>query len=107
MTATTERLEAAWNEDPGLAPWLSTVDHSVPGLAAAQGALFDRLATVRPSSWSYQLLSPDVQLTPAQLETIRKLAKEIAQEPVPREAAKASIDFRRTLSALRRFMAAL
>ena len=38
--------------------WLSTADHAVPGLAAAQGALFDRLATVQPSSWNYALLSP-------------------------------------------------
>jgi hypothetical protein len=50
--------------------WLSTVDHSVPGLAAAQGALFDRLDSVRPSSWNYQLLSPDVQLTSAERATL-------------------------------------
>ena len=46
--------------------WLSTVDRAVPGLFAAQGALFDRLATVRPSSWNYELLAPDVRLTAAQ-----------------------------------------
>jgi hypothetical protein len=46
--------------------WLSTVDHATPGLAAAQGTLFDRLATVHPSSWDYELLPPDVQLDAAQ-----------------------------------------
>jgi hypothetical protein len=46
--------------------WLSTVDRAVPGLADAQGALFDRLTTVRPSTWRYDLLAPDVELTPAE-----------------------------------------
>jgi hypothetical protein len=50
--------------------WLSTVDHSVPGLAAAQGELFERLDTVHPSSWTYELLSPDVRLTDAQRATL-------------------------------------
>jgi len=42
-----------------------------------------------------------LQLTPAQLETVRKFAKETAPESSPRDAAQASADFRRTLSALR------
>jgi hypothetical protein len=46
--------------------WLSTVDHAMPGFAAAQAELFDRLNTVRPSSWHYDLLAPDAQLTDAQ-----------------------------------------
>jgi hypothetical protein len=46
--------------------WLATVDPAVPGLAAAQGELFDRLATVRPSSWRYELLTPDAALTDAE-----------------------------------------
>ena len=58
------RARAVAERDRGA--WLSTVDRNVPGLAALQVALFDRLATVRPSSWNYDLLPPDVQLTAAQ-----------------------------------------
>jgi hypothetical protein len=42
-----------------------------------------------------------LQLSPAQLETLRKFAKDAATEPASREAGKASADFRRTLTALR------
>ncbi len=48
------------------AAWLATVDAAVPGLAAAQGQLFDRLAVVRPSTWRYQLLERDRALTAAE-----------------------------------------
>jgi hypothetical protein len=41
------------------------------------------------------------RLTPAQLETLRKLAKETAPEPSERETAKASPAFRDTVTALR------
>ncbi len=41
------------------------------------------------------------QLSGAQLETLRKFAKETSQEVSPREKVKASADFQRTLSALR------
>jgi hypothetical protein len=48
------------------AAWLSTVDPRVPGLAAAQGEVFDRLRVVEPTSWRYELLAADVPLSAAQ-----------------------------------------
>ncbi|HYY10446.1 MAG TPA: DUF4157 domain-containing protein [Kineosporiaceae bacterium] len=41
------------------AGWLSTLDSRVPGLVAAQGEVFARIALVRPVSWRYQVLSAD------------------------------------------------
>jgi hypothetical protein len=52
--------------DGDRAAWLSTVDSRLPGLVAAQGEVFDRLAVVRPTSWRYELLAADVSLPATQ-----------------------------------------
>jgi hypothetical protein len=73
------------------------------GLGAADGLGYDEEVSLNDLSMEVAALQTfyQLQLTPAQLEALRKFAKETAAESSAREPAKASADFRRTLTALR------
>jgi hypothetical protein len=52
------------------AAWLATIDSSVAGLRQRQAELFDRLAQLRPSSWTYSVLPPDAALPGARRQAL-------------------------------------
>lgn len=88
--------------------WAHCLVAALGMLCASAAAVADGLA--RQGELSLNDLSMEVaalqaihqlQLTPAQLQMVRKFAKETAQESNSRGAAQASAEFRRILSALR------
>ncbi|HLJ94356.1 MAG TPA: hypothetical protein VKU02_14310 [Gemmataceae bacterium] len=70
---------------------------------AADGSRQDNDPSLNDLSMEVSALQTihQLDLTPAQLETLRKFAKETAPESDVREGAKARADYRRTLNALR------